>query len=283
MKQRALARSDSTMDALVLPRTVLASFAWLVLSLVLMFGANARLFAVQALVAFDQANKLYEEGKYAEAAAAYAQLAQGDHASAAIYFNLGNAWFKARQPGRAIAAYRRAERLAPRDPDVKANLNFVRKYLNETAPPGSWRQRWLGRLALDEWSIAASAAFWLWLGLLAVGELRIDWRKRLRAAVIANGLVACALLLCLGLLWFDQATMRSAVVVVPEAVVRYGPLDESQSAFQLRDGAEIVVLDEKGDWLEVRDAARRDGWLKRDQVVVLTSDAKAGSTLPQSE
>ena len=76
---------------------------------------------------FDEANKLYEQAKYQEAATAYEKLLQSDPASAALYFNLGNAWFKAGQSGRAIAAYRQAERLAPRDPDLRFNLNFVRK------------------------------------------------------------------------------------------------------------------------------------------------------------
>ena len=75
---------------------------------------------------FEAANKLYEEGKFAQAAAAYEQLIQSGRVSAPLYFNLGNAWFKSGQMGRAITAYRRAEQLAPRDPDVRANLQFAR-------------------------------------------------------------------------------------------------------------------------------------------------------------
>src|SRR5689334_19162351 len=76
---------------------------------------------------FEEANKLYEQGKYAEAAAAYENLAPAHNGSPALYYNLGNAWFKAGQNGRAIAAYRKAEMLSPRDPNLRFNLNFVRK------------------------------------------------------------------------------------------------------------------------------------------------------------
>ena len=76
---------------------------------------------------FDTANKLYEEGKFAEAAAAYESLVQSRQVSAALYFNLGNAWFKSGQIGRAIAAYRQAEQMTPRDPDLRANLQFARE------------------------------------------------------------------------------------------------------------------------------------------------------------
>ena len=65
--------------------------------------------AVEADQLFETGNKLYEERKYPEAAAAYETILAAGHASPAIYFNLGNAYFKASQTGRALVAYRRAE------------------------------------------------------------------------------------------------------------------------------------------------------------------------------
>ena len=86
-----------------------------------------RVGAAEPAAAFDAANKLYEQGKPAEAAQAFERLAQAGQTSGPLYFNLGNACFKAGQIGRAIAAYRQAELLAPRDPDARANLQFARK------------------------------------------------------------------------------------------------------------------------------------------------------------
>src|SRR5262245_64763429 len=68
---------------------------------------------------FDAANKLYEQGRFSEAAAAYEKLLKAGAPPEAIHFNLGNAWFKAGQIGRAIAEWRRAERSSPRDPNVR--------------------------------------------------------------------------------------------------------------------------------------------------------------------
>ncbi len=67
---------------------------------------------------------------------------------------------------------------------------------------------------------------------------------------------------------------RSAVVVVPNVVVRYGPLDSSQVFYQLRDGSEVKVLDEKRTapdqaWLQVQDSSGRLGWLKKQEIVLL--------------
>ncbi len=128
---------------------------------------------------FEAANKLYEEGKYADAAASYERLLKGGQVSAALYFNLGNAAFKSSQIGRAIAAYRQAQRLAPRDPDVRANLQFARNQVQgPTLPVGRW-QRWLNRFTLNEWTVMAAAAAWLLFLLLAL----LQWRPALKATL----------------------------------------------------------------------------------------------------
>src|SRR6185369_16224644 len=87
--------------------------------------------AADAAVVFDAANKLYEQGKFSDAADTYEQLIKSGQRSANAYFNLGTASFKAGQLGRAIAAYRLAERMTPRDPSLRAKLQFVRTKVSE--------------------------------------------------------------------------------------------------------------------------------------------------------
>jgi SH3-like domain-containing protein len=84
----------------------------------------------------------------------------------------------------------------------------------------------------------------------------------------------------------DRAGSIVAVVVVKEAVVRFGPLAESQSAFVARDGAEFRVTDRKDAWLKVEDALGREGWLLGNQVIqlqagqVISAPAPAGAGVP---
>ena len=224
---------------------------------------------------FDVANKLYEQRKFAEAATKYQEVLASGAATPIVYFNLGNAWFKAGQLGRAIAAYRQAQRLSPRNPDVRFNLQFVRKQVTGSELPSgpAWKY-WLMNLTLNEWTIAAVAVLWVLFILLAIGELRPSLRPALRIwnAAFAITFVALAGLLAAAI--HENQKVNAAVVVVPNTVVRYGPLEESQVFYQLRDGSELQVLDEKKtaenqSWLMVQDAARRTGWLKRDEVVVL--------------
>ena len=223
--------------------------------------------AAEPAAEFDAANKLYEQGKPAEAAQAFERLAQAGQTSGPLYFNLGNACFKAGQIGRAIAAYRQAELLAPRDPDARANLQFARKQVEGPTLAPRRSESWLGSLTVNEWTVLTAIGFWACFSLLAVGEWRSAWRRPLRryAALCGAGTLVPAVLLLLAL---KTAAAPTAIVIAKEAVVRNGPLAESPSAFTVHDGAELRVLDTKDDWLQVTDGARRLGWLKRDAAVL---------------
>lgn len=218
--------------------------------------------------AFEAANRLYEESKYAEAAAAYEKLVAAGPAAPALYFNLGNALFKSSEIGRAIAAYRQAQRLAPRDPDVRANLQFARNQVQGPSLRPTAGQRWLARLSLDEWTLLASSALWLVFLLLTSLQWRPALKPSLRtpviAAVVAAGLLGSGLVAAL----YQARAGQLTIVVKPEAVVRLTPIDEAKEAFTVHDGAELRVLDQEGKWLQVSAGPLRLGWLPRDQVLL---------------
>jgi len=240
-----------------------------VLTLLLLFCESCFGRAGDVSAAFEQANKLYEQGKFPEAAAAYAKMISDGNAAPALYFNLGNALFKSGEIGRAILNYRLAEQLAPRDPDIRANLRFARNQVSggDADPGGRWR-RLTSHLTLNEWTALAVAGVWLWFILLALAQWRPAWKKSLRGYTATAGVGAAALSACLALAGYDRLALTSAIVVACEAIVRFGPLDESQSFYTVRDGAELTVLDSKGDWLQVTDHSKRIGWLRRGQALL---------------
>ena len=219
---------------------------------------------------FQTANRLYEQGKFKDAADAYQKLVDRKIESPTIYFNLGNAWYKAGQNGRAIAAWLQAERLAPRDSDVRFNLQFVRSKVNVgTISAGTLFQRALRRLSVNEWTLLATAALWIALILLATGETKAEWRSSLRRYSAFAALVTACLIAATTSAVYDRNHIKPAVVIVPEAVVHYGPLDESKPFYNLHDGSEVRLVQDnaQGGWVRVEDASGRQGWLKRDQII----------------
>ena len=84
------------------------------------------IFAADVTADFSSANKFYAEGKFADAANTYEKILASGATSPSLLFNYGNAEFKSGNLGMAIAAFRRAELLTPRDSEIRANLAFAR-------------------------------------------------------------------------------------------------------------------------------------------------------------
>lgn len=215
---------------------------------------------------FDAANRLYAQNKFTEAAAAYDQILTNGAVSPVLYFNQGNAYFKAGQLGRAIAAYRQAERLTPRDPDVRANLQFARNRVQgPTIKAGAW-QRGLNQLSLNEWTGLAVTGVWLTFALFIARQLKPALGPVLRNWTWIAGGSAIVLVGCAAFAARQSFTSSNAIVTTTDATVRTSPFDESPSAFTAHDGAELRVLDRKDEWVQVADDARRVGWLKRPMI-----------------
>jgi tetratricopeptide (TPR) repeat protein len=210
---------------------------------------------------FEDANRFYEQGKYSEAIPLYQHLVKSGHNSPGVLFNLGNAYFKSGELGRAIYFYRRAEQIAPRDPDVQANLRFARERVSGGASlQPSPLDRLLGYFTLNELAVASMLILWVWIGLLCVVRVRPLVRSTLRPY-----LVVCAVLFVAvnALLYaaYRSYSQQTAIVAERQATVRLGPLAESQPAFTATDGTELRVLARRDSWLQVADRSRRTGWI----------------------
>ena len=235
---------------------------------------------------FEAANLLYEKGQFEPAARGYEALIGEGARSAGLLFNAGNAWFKTGQTGRAVAHWLQAETLEPRNDRIQINLEFARKNINGGAVPDP---RWpapLRRLTLDEWAGIFLVTGWLFFGSLAVGAWKPTLRGALRAPLTVSGLALIASFTLLLITTRERADTVVAVVVSDEAVVRFGPLPESQSAFVARSGTEFRVTDRKDAWLKVEDTQGREGWLLGSQVIqlraghVVTDSTPAGQAEP---
>jgi tetratricopeptide (TPR) repeat protein len=228
-----------------------------------------KLFAADVAADFSAADKLYAEGKFADAAGAYEKLLQAGAQSPALLFNAGNAEFKSGHLGKAISAYRQAAQLSPRDAELRANLAFVRTQVQGATLRESRWQNWVGSLTLNEDALLTAVFFWALFALLTALQIRPMLAPKLQSATR----LALALTICSGAILALQAANHFnasvAVVTSAETTARSGPFDEAQSTFAAHDGVELRVLDRHDDWVQVANEAGKIGWLNRKQVEVL--------------
>jgi tetratricopeptide (TPR) repeat protein len=230
-------------------------------------GTRQRTF-VRALEIFDAAKT---PADYRASAALLESLPADGYRNGAVYYNLGNAYFRAGEYGRSIAAYRKAKPYRPRDPYLEANLRQALSVApgRLTEPPPPWWRHvlfWSGWLSFPEKARAAFATFVL-AALTACAALFV---RRPRVYWISAGLVIIASVLSLdvGLTYSDVAGSRHGVVT-HETIARKGIGKDYEPAFDqpLKDGAEFTVISENGDWIFAHFEGVGDGWLRLEHTV----------------
>lgn len=231
-------------------------------------GARQRTF-IRALEVFDTAKTPRD---YRASAALLESLLAEGYRNGAVYYNLGNAYYRAGEYGRAIAAYRKAKPYRPRDPYLEANLRQALSVApgRLAEPPAAWWRHvlfWSGWLSFPEKAYGTLAV----LLLAALAVCAAVFRRQGRWYV-----VSAALLVTGGILSLDAALDYSDVagsrhgVVTTETIARKGIGKDYEPAFDqpLKDGAEFTVLSENGDWIFGHFEGIGDGWLRREHTVL---------------
>lgn len=258
-------------------RTCLVSF--IILSAV---AASATVREAQQLMLLEKANSMFEQavtsqdeqdmqGYYQQAINAYEQLVTAGVRNAKLYYNLGNAYFRINDLGRAILQYRRGLQLEPGNRRLQANLQYVMsRRLDQIEVKATTRRSLAARLLFwhDDLNLRAQvtlalAAFWLIWGCA------IAYRFRPRSSFlwgVAIGAFCFALFAASSaLVHMQNIAVRHGVVVAREAPVRKGNGDSYALQFPrpLHPGAEFEVIENRPPWLYVRLDNGATGWVRQ--------------------
>src|SRR5437660_12920211 len=123
----------------------------------------------QPAAQFAKANQEYAAGDFKAAIDDYEELVRSGQDTPNLFYNLGNAYFRKNDFGRAILNYERALALDPHHPEAEANLRIARDEARalELVP-----NRWERIFAFaDENLYARSASISCWIGIMLVATL----------------------------------------------------------------------------------------------------------------
>src|SRR6266571_6899824 len=121
----------------------------------LIFGMALSVFA-QPDAEFAKANQAFAQGHFKEAIANYETLIRDGQWSANVFYDLGNAYFRTGDFGRAILNYERALALERHHPEATANLQIARDEARALEMQQSWPERYLQFASRDELVIVAA-------------------------------------------------------------------------------------------------------------------------------
>jgi hypothetical protein len=190
---------------------------------------------------------------------AFAQPSQPLYSADSLY-NLANSYARAGKPGLAVLSYERAALLAPGDPDINANLAYVRASAHVPMKPQSRFER-LAEAPGPTWAA--------WLGILGIAVVGIGLLAERAAArflwIPRAGLVLGVALIALAvsnaaLLW---PRMHEAVVLVDQTPARVSPAPMGDTAFVLREAESVTMTAAHDDFMLIRTGAGLSGWVAR--------------------
>ncbi len=208
---------------------------------------------------FQEAVSAYGRGDYEAAIKGFEALA-ADGVSASLLYDLGNSYAQAGQTGRAILNYERALRLAPTDPDIRANLEHIRKEKGLFQNEASFGQRFITYLSLNQWIGLAAVSFVLLVLLMLLPD-STGLKRSLRYSLAA----VCFLLTLTAVTGaFGQYQHWSdGVVVVPDARLRVSPFETAASVGIIQEGRLLQPEKSHNNFVLVTDETGRSGWLER--------------------
>ena len=235
----------------------------------------------QGLAAGDDA--AIAKDAFTESATKYQILVDQGIDNKKLYANLATAYLQSGEVALALANYERALIFAPGDGDLKAIRDHAANLLSGEKPAEEATllellQQWNANISVDlrTWTaIFFWSIFWVTLTVM----LRRDFRFGRKLAGFALGMsLLCGVSLGLGV--WDSESANRGIIVAENVQLREG----NGSAFasivggDLAEGSRFQVMQQKGDWIEIRTDEGQQGWMNADAAAIITPRSSQTTT-----
>jgi hypothetical protein len=207
---------------------------------------------------FAKANQEYAAGDFKAAVEDYEDLVRSGQDAPNVFYNLGNAYFRKSDFGRAILNYERALALDPRHPEAQANLRVTRDEARALELiPSRW-ERLFAFANENQYAVAVAVAFWI--GIFSVATWIFGRRRAIALSILSLSIFAIAVLASYQL--SHGRNGRGLAIVTGENVeARLATADNANRVLTLPPGSEIQVVSQRGDWIYAALPNNLRGWM----------------------
>lgn len=224
----------------------------------------------------DEANTAYSQTDFEKAIEIYTQIIESEATpTAELYYNLGCAYFKSGDIGRAILNFERTLRLKPGDKDALHNLKIAQSRtldkIVDTETPFVYK-------ILDSIALSAQISTWMilallfFLGVCILGILfffknGLPLQKRL---FFYGAILSLALTLVFNLLAWRASVViydeTKAIITTEVVTLKSSPDNASENLSIIHNGIKVTWLQELNGYTEVSLPDGTRGWLKSTDI-----------------
>ncbi|MBI3521078.1 MAG: tetratricopeptide repeat protein [Bacteroidetes bacterium] len=221
-----------------------------------------------------KAEKFYAEKHYKEAIQSYEEIIKEGLISYKLYYNLGNAYYKNNELGKAIYYYELANKLQPNSRDVKANLRIANE---KTIDKIESKENFFIGAIKSGLVNSLSTTGWAWLSIFSlIGSLILFFIffisnqllfKRIGFFFGALSFIVFVSSMVLGFTALnDKQELNFAIITNRESKIYEEPNRTSKSKFSLHEGTRVSVLETNPDWTNIKLENGNEGWIKTSDV-----------------
>ena len=223
---------------------------------------------------FEAANQAYADGNYQQAAAQYNQILEGGETSAALHYNLANAYYKLNEIAQSIYHYEKALQLNPGDEDIQNNLEFA----NNMAIDAIEQQDPSGFMNIfDSTTSAFSPAGWGWVAIFCMVAFVVFFlvyyfsnRSVVKRILFITGifflLLAISSVVIAVIKQNIQQERSFAIIFSEEVEVKNEPNVRASEVFTLHEGAKVKITEDFQEWVEIELPNGNQGWIPASEV-----------------
>ena len=226
---------------------------------------------------WTEANQAYQRSEYIHAIELYENLLKLDIVSSELYYNLGNAYFRNNNIGKAVLNYERAIRIDPANDNIQHNLEIAKSRTIDNVVPRAklFYERWWRSIynmqSANGWGITGIIFLSLFLIFLATYFFaHTMWMKK--SAFYTAGVL---LLFTVFSVIFAQTqynrinNQKEAIIMVPRVTVKSSPSGQSPDIFLIHEGTKVFLRTSLDGWYEINLADGNIGWIKMDSFEVI--------------
>ncbi len=226
---------------------------------------------------FEQANALYNDGKYAEAIDKYESILDSGQHSPELYFNLGNANYKLNNIAPSVYYFEKALLLSPNNEDIKNNLVYAQNMtidaIDKVPQVGFSRiiNNIVNTFDTDTWAKMAIVGILLFVLLFLMYHFSYaTYRKRIAFITSVLGLLLAFFSVAMA---FQKSILdkkdNPAIVFAQESRVKSEANKSSEEVFRLHEGTKVQVLETYDDWSKIQISDNSTGWIASEDIKVL--------------
>ncbi len=228
--------------------------------------------ADSAKTLFDTANDYYAKGDYEMTISLCDSMIKNNVESAAIYYNLGNAWFKLDDVPKAIYYYEKAKKLEPNNEDINYNLKIANTKIADRIEPvpefflKTWWKKLVYSLNEKQWTIVNIGVYIVFLLFLIIFFVAKSISAKKTAFVFS--IIFMVLSILSGLIGYNsyklKTTHNTAIIFTPTVNVKSAPDEGSSTLFILHQGSKVQLLENTSTWEKIKIANGSEGWVQKD-------------------